>query len=802
MMFERFTDKAIKSIMLAQEEARRLGHNFVDTEQLFLGLIGEGTGIAAIVLGAMNVKLEKARIEVENIIGRGTGNVGAEIPFTLRCKRVLELSLKEAGKLSICTEHLLLGLITEGEGVAVRVLETLGINLSELRNQVLIRLNYSRPDRTKDYLELIRRLLEGSPEKILDKYAQQLTPSLVEKMYEIAILKKLEGNQSDADFLQSIAKKVQEIISPHNEILEEEGVTINKGKTNPQTNRDQKNTQQQTIIVSPQGEDDYHSICEAIKNASDGSIVKVKPGTYHESLVLDKSLNIIGGGKLTDIVIESDSDCILVQTNEKILVEGLTLKCNAHEGKYAVNIPQGQLQLKNCDLTSKSEACIKIYGEQTKPEIYKCRIHHGRKSGVVFSDKSAGKLDNCDITGNDLAGIEIKENSNPFISNCKIHGLNKNGILVQEEGRGIIEKTEIFKNEINGIGITKNGNPLVRESSFIENKRGIGISNTGLGKIESCKIIQNYTVDLEIETGSQTIIKKCLLKRNEITAVWHFSPDSGWSQDSSSAGVIVEKKNNNSEEKRQKAYKKLIEELLTCKEVYHQFLIMANLDLMDMGLVKEARQIEKLFRQEGKQNSAQLLHNLSMELKSMIEQGSIQDLVQQIEQRSVILVPYGIKDNIQVYKNVSKAIYYVPINNPELANNFDNYLGFLIQIVQILHSIYTSEGQQKINNLLKSNYNKLDNNFAILWEVAIQAILKESQVEEGTKVAEMINKFSNLIENLGQDNKVNNLKISLIGYRVCLTVFTQNQFPTKRWEELNNNFTRVDCEIKRLLSKS
>jgi len=66
----------------------------------------------------------------------------------------------------------------------------------------------------------------------------------------------------------------------------------------------------------------------------------------------------------------------------------------------------------------------------------------------------------------------------------------------------------------------------------------------------------------------------------------------------------------------------------------------------------------------------------------------------------------------------------------------------------------------------------------------------------------MINKFSNLIENLGQDNKVNNLKISLIGYRVCLTVFTQNQFPTKRWEELNNNFTRVDCEIKRLLSKS
>lgn len=139
-MFERFTEKAIKVIMLAQEEARRLGHNFVGTEQILLGLIGEGTGVAAKVLRSMGVNLKDARIEVEKIIGRGSGFVAVEIPFTPRAKRVLELSLEEARQLGhnyIGTEHLLLGLIREGEGVAARVLENLGVDLSKVRTQVI-----------------------------------------------------------------------------------------------------------------------------------------------------------------------------------------------------------------------------------------------------------------------------------------------------------------------------------------------------------------------------------------------------------------------------------------------------------------------------------------------------------------------------------------------------------------------------------------------------------------------------------------------------------------------------------------
>ncbi|CAL8467413.1 g6951 [Coccomyxa elongata] len=140
MMFERFTEKAIKVVMLAQEEARRLGHNFVGTEQILLGLIGESTGIAAKVLKSMGVNLKDARVEVEKIIGRGSGFVAVEIPFTPRAKRVLELSLEEARQLGhnyIGTEHILLGLLREGEGVAARVLETLGADVSKIRTQVI-----------------------------------------------------------------------------------------------------------------------------------------------------------------------------------------------------------------------------------------------------------------------------------------------------------------------------------------------------------------------------------------------------------------------------------------------------------------------------------------------------------------------------------------------------------------------------------------------------------------------------------------------------------------------------------------
>jgi ATP-dependent Clp protease ATP-binding subunit ClpC len=159
-MFERFTEAAIRVIMLAQEEARRLGHNFVDTEQIMLGLIGEGKGIAANALRLNGVTLKSAREQVELIIGRGRDfpklpwyrvwfTSFQEMPFNPRAKKALELSVYEASQLNvnyISTEHLLLGLIREDEeneadggapGVAIKTLHILGVDLRVLEAKVL-----------------------------------------------------------------------------------------------------------------------------------------------------------------------------------------------------------------------------------------------------------------------------------------------------------------------------------------------------------------------------------------------------------------------------------------------------------------------------------------------------------------------------------------------------------------------------------------------------------------------------------------------------------------------------------------
>lgn len=139
-MFDRFTEKAIKVIMLAQEESRRMGHTFVGTEQILLGLIAEGTGIAATVLRDLNVRLKPARAKVEGLMGRGSGFVPQEIPFTPRAKTVIELAWEEARQLGhnyISTEHLLLGLIREGNSGAIRVLESLEVDISKIKPAVL-----------------------------------------------------------------------------------------------------------------------------------------------------------------------------------------------------------------------------------------------------------------------------------------------------------------------------------------------------------------------------------------------------------------------------------------------------------------------------------------------------------------------------------------------------------------------------------------------------------------------------------------------------------------------------------------
>jgi ATP-dependent Clp protease ATP-binding subunit ClpC len=140
-MFERFTDQARRVVVLAQEEARLLGHAYIGTEHILLGLLSEGEGLAAKALGTLEITLDAAREQVAEIIGAGTGQPSGHIPFTPRSKKVLELSLREAQRLGdsyIGTEHILLGLAREGEGVGAQVMDRLGASTDRVLAQVLL----------------------------------------------------------------------------------------------------------------------------------------------------------------------------------------------------------------------------------------------------------------------------------------------------------------------------------------------------------------------------------------------------------------------------------------------------------------------------------------------------------------------------------------------------------------------------------------------------------------------------------------------------------------------------------------
>jgi ribosomal protein S18 acetylase RimI-like enzyme len=177
-VFERFTDRARRVVVLAQGEARLLDHNYIGTEHLLLGLIAEGEGVGARALQALDISLPSIRAQIEEIIGRGQTQPTGHIPFTPRAKKVLELSLREALQLGhnyIGTEHLLLGLVREGEGVAAQVLGNLGVELEDVRTVVMTTLSVPEiPQRAVDLRTMLPDEFVTYLEWAIDDYAAEL----------------------------------------------------------------------------------------------------------------------------------------------------------------------------------------------------------------------------------------------------------------------------------------------------------------------------------------------------------------------------------------------------------------------------------------------------------------------------------------------------------------------------------------------------------------------------------------------------------------------------------------------------
>ena len=249
------------------------------------------------------------------------------------------------------------------------------------------------------------------------------------------------------------------------------------------------------LVVSPKGDEAYTTIGAALQAAQPNHRILVRPGLYREGLVLNKPIGIIGDGPREQIIVESsDADCIAMNTTEAT-VQGLTLRsriANPRKKFFAVYIPQGCLRLIDCDVTSDSLACIAICGAETDPTIQGCRIHDGNSAGVVVYQHGKGRLEKCEILGNALAGIQIKEGGNPFIHECLIRFGKAGGLFVSHNGLGSIEHCRIVNNAKAGIEVKEQSNPSIRNCHIADNGYvGIWVHHAGKGYFQQNKIQGN-----------------------------------------------------------------------------------------------------------------------------------------------------------------------------------------------------------------------------------------------------------------------------------------------------------------------
>ncbi len=265
-------------------------------------------------------------------------------------------------------------------------------------------------------------------------------------------------------------------------------------------------TTESALVVAKIGSANYRNIAQAIKNAQPGTRILVRPGFYQESLVIDKPLEILGDGLVTDIIVESKgSPCIRMQTDYAV-VRGLTLRHRAgnfffENSDYAVDIRQGQLILENCDISSIVATCVKIHGDSADPRIRGCKIHNGKGRGVLVTKHGRGILESCEIFGNHFE-VQISSGGNPIIRNCQIHDGKGFGIWVDENSQVTVEDCYIFGNVEVGVYISSGSNATIRRCHINFNEgHAVCVSLNGAGTVENCDLTGNSGGAWNIASG-------------------------------------------------------------------------------------------------------------------------------------------------------------------------------------------------------------------------------------------------------------------------------------------------------------
>lgn len=234
-------------------------------------------------------------------------------------------------------------------------------------------------------------------------------------------------------------------------------------------------TQAPVLVVDALYRGDHATLTQALKVATPGTRILVRPGLYREGILIDKPVEIIGDGEQGDVVIEaSGKDAILFRADMG-RVSNLTLRQVGGGKWFGVDIAQGRLDLEGCDISSQSLACVAIHGG-ADPRLRRNRIHSGKQSGVFVFENGLGTLEDNEIFANEMAGVSIKEGGNPVLRRNLVRDGMQSGVHIYNKGRGVLEDNDIFANALAGVSISGGGHPVLRRNRIHDGKQGASTS--------------------------------------------------------------------------------------------------------------------------------------------------------------------------------------------------------------------------------------------------------------------------------------------------------------------------------------
>ncbi len=270
-----------------------------------------------------------------------------------------------------------------------------------------------------------------------------------------------------------------------------------------------------SVIVSASGDGDHASINEALKHVLPGGQILLRPGVYEESIILDKSINIVGdGGARHEIVIKSASASCLKSSAKAARVAGLTIRAvagqSSGEAFFAVDVLSGEFVIEDCDISSETMSCLAVHGPETVSLIKGCRIHDGADSGLYFFDGSTATVEDCEVYRTTNVGVAITGDAQVVIKRSRIHGGSQAGMVVWQSATGLLEECEIYGNRMANIVASERAKLTARVCRIREGKNsGIFVHLEAEAVLEGCELYGHLEAEAAVTTQGRLFLNDC-----------------------------------------------------------------------------------------------------------------------------------------------------------------------------------------------------------------------------------------------------------------------------------------------------